>query len=210
MAQGKPEEQLPILIEKWGIKLLTFEKDTEPYAILRDSKITASLSGNGVKVSSFCSHTLYESEHYIAASHGKAPTSYVAFCKLFLSMGKMRQPIGTITSSQVIICTFILNIGLNRFSNLELFLTRHPHDLGDNLTIYSDKYDTCCLTNTDYSNRQFDFPNTQMSSSTVTHSDGDYLLPTLAQMGYSGQVSHKFPGMRSLNPQFFFHSCTAV
>ena len=104
VAQGKPEEQLPILIEKWGIKLLTFEKDTEPYAILRDSKITASLSGNGVKVSSFCSHTLYESEHYVAASHGKVPTTYVAFCKLFLSMSKMRQPIGTITSSLVTNC----------------------------------------------------------------------------------------------------------
>jgi cryptochrome len=101
VAQGKPEEQLPILIEKWGVKLLTFEKDTEPYAILRDNKITASLSGNGVKVSSFCSHTLFESEHYVAASQGKVPTTYGAFCKLFLSMGKLRQPIATITSSQV-------------------------------------------------------------------------------------------------------------
>lgn len=43
--------------------------------------------------------------------------------------------------------------------------------------------------------------NPQMSSSTVTHSEGDYLLPTLAQMGYSGPVSHKFPGMSSLPPK---------
>lgn len=102
MVQGKPEEQIPLLIAKWSVELLTFEKDTEPYAILRDQTITKGLTKSGVTVSSFCSHTLFESEHYIAASKGKMPTTYVAFCKLFLSMGAARQPIATITRDQVI------------------------------------------------------------------------------------------------------------
>jgi cryptochrome len=98
--QGKPEEQIPLLVARWGVELLTFEKDTEPYAVLRDTSITKSLA-KGVKVSSICSHTLYETEHYLATNGGKIPTTYVAFCKLFLSMSSMRQPIETITSTQV-------------------------------------------------------------------------------------------------------------
>ena len=100
--QGKPEEQIPLLVAKWGVELLTFEKDTEPYAVLRDTSITKALA-KGVKVSSVCSHTLYETEHYLATNGGKIPTTYVAFCKLFLSMSSMRQPIETITSIQVTI-----------------------------------------------------------------------------------------------------------
>jgi cryptochrome len=98
--QGKPEEQIPLLVAKWGVELLTFEKDTEPYAVLRDTSMMKSLA-KGVKVSSVCSHTLYETEHYLATNGGKIPTTYVAFCKLFLSMSSMRQPIETITSMQV-------------------------------------------------------------------------------------------------------------
>ena len=99
--QGKPEEQIPLLVTKWGIDLLTFEKDTEPYAIKRDDTISKALKSSGVKVSSSCSHTLFESEHYIGASRGSLPTTYQAFCKIFLSMGEVRQPIGTITADQV-------------------------------------------------------------------------------------------------------------
>lgn len=101
--RGKPEEQIPLLIQKWGVDLLTYEKDTEPYAVQRDSRISASLP-SGVKVSTFCSHTLFETEHYLAINGGKIPTTYTAFCKLFLSMGSVRQPLTSITSAQVIYC----------------------------------------------------------------------------------------------------------
>ena len=37
--KGKPEEQLPKYLDKWNITLLTFEKDTEPYACIRDENI---------------------------------------------------------------------------------------------------------------------------------------------------------------------------
>ena len=101
VVQGKPEEQIPFLITKWGVDLLTYEMDTEPYAVLRDSKISTALTTKGIKVSTFCSHTLFESEHYIATSKGKLPTTYVAFCKLFSSMGDTRKPIKAITGDQV-------------------------------------------------------------------------------------------------------------
>ena len=101
VVHGKPEEQIPLLVAKWGVDLLTFEMDTEPYAVSRDSKISSSLTQKGIKVSPFCSHTLFDTEHYIAASKGKLPTTYIAFCKLFSSMGDVRKPIKAITGDQV-------------------------------------------------------------------------------------------------------------
>lgn len=101
VVQGKPEEQIPLLVAKWGVELLTYEMDTEPYAVSRDSKISSELTSKGIKVSPFCSHTLFDTEHYIAASKGKLPTTYIAFCKLFSSMGDVRKPIKAITGDQV-------------------------------------------------------------------------------------------------------------
>eukprot|EP01035_Chromulina_nebulosa_P017095 gene17095-22608_t len=37
--RGKPEDQLPVLFDKWNINLLTYEKDSEPYARRRDEQI---------------------------------------------------------------------------------------------------------------------------------------------------------------------------
>lgn len=82
-------------------------------------------------MSSICSHTLYETEHYLATNGGKIPTTYVAFCKLFLTMGSMRQPIETITSKQVInegsfehghFSTFFIKIPAALFLKTILFL----------------------------------------------------------------------------------------
>ena len=41
VARGKPEEVLPELFKRFGATLLTFEKDTEPYARKRDSSMTS-------------------------------------------------------------------------------------------------------------------------------------------------------------------------
>lgn len=89
--------------------MITYEKEIEPYAVARDTSIRNSLTGvksksdskNDVKISSFCSHTLYEADHLLAVNKGVAPTTYQGFCKLFLSMGKPRLPIAAITAEQV-------------------------------------------------------------------------------------------------------------
>jgi cryptochrome len=132
--QGKPEEQIPLLFAKWDAQLLTYEKDSAPSAVERDSKISKDLIGKGFEVYSFCSHTLFDADHYLGVSKGKPPGTYLSFCKLFESLGKPREPLAAITASQM-----------------------PPTSRAD----LSNKED---------------------------------LVPSLAQMGYVGEVSHKFPG----------------
>lgn len=57
--RGKPHEVLPTVVERWGASLLTFERDTEPYAVQRDGKIQEELP-SGVEVETCSSHTLWD------------------------------------------------------------------------------------------------------------------------------------------------------
>jgi cryptochrome len=142
VVRGKPEEQLPILIDRWNVQLLTFERDTEPYAKKRDKAIVEMLADRGITVSSHCSHTLRDPDAYIAASKGKPPVgSYGSFCKLFLSMGHPREAVETVSAAIM------------------------PRSEGQ-------------------------------------HDDdgNNYNVPTLDEMGYSGRVSDKFPGMYAIPP----------
>ena len=102
VVRGKPDEEIPKLVNLWGVELLTFECDTEPYARKRDTSITADLSSKGVNVKSFNSHTLFDMEHYIAGCKGKPfPNSYQAFVKLFLSIGSPRLPVEKISTELI-------------------------------------------------------------------------------------------------------------
>ena len=101
VARGKPEEQIPLLMTQFGSNLLTFEKDTEPYAQKRDAAISKTLIERGCTVRSTCSHTLYEMDHYLAASKGTPPTTYQQFIKLFTSLGPPRLPVETVTATHL-------------------------------------------------------------------------------------------------------------
>ena len=81
--RGRPEEQIPILVKKWNVNLLTFESDSEPYAKKRDSNIIDILRKQNVKISHHSSHTIHDLERYIATSKGTIPTTYASFQKLF-------------------------------------------------------------------------------------------------------------------------------
>lgn len=85
-------EQLREALIKWKITLLTFESDTEPSSLLLDSKVSSLADSLGVKVSSCCSHTLFDPRHYVARSKVTKIgfTSYSSFCKLFSAMGPVR------------------------------------------------------------------------------------------------------------------------
>ena len=93
VVKGKPEDQLPLLIENWNVNFLTFEKDTEPYAQRRDRLVEEKMISMGVQVKSFTSHTLFDPNSYITKNKGSMPTSYGTFCKIFNSMGKPRAPL---------------------------------------------------------------------------------------------------------------------
>mmetsp|Transcript_20103 Transcript_20103/g.44692 ORF Transcript_20103/g.44692 Transcript_20103/m.44692 type:complete len:528 (-) Transcript_20103:69-1652(-) len=88
--QGKPADLLPSYAKKWGVDLITFESDSEPYARTRDAQVTHLLEEQGVAVREFCSHTIHSPEAYLAKGGGKAPSVYGSFGKLFASMGPVR------------------------------------------------------------------------------------------------------------------------
>lgn len=101
VVQGKAEEQIPILAEKWGITLLTFESDYGPYSLERDALVSTALVNSGIKVSKHETLTLFDPERYIAASKGNIPKSYQSFIKLFDSFGLVRTPVTTVTRDDI-------------------------------------------------------------------------------------------------------------
>ncbi|TRY67619.1 hypothetical protein TCAL_02907 [Tigriopus californicus] len=87
VARGQPETILPELFKQWRVQWLTFEVDTEPYALKRDAQIEALAQEAGVVVDSRISHTLYSVHRVIQANHGKAPLTYVSFQKVVAKLG---------------------------------------------------------------------------------------------------------------------------
>lgn len=84
---------MPVLFKRWGVGLLTFERDTEPYAQKRDSAMTALGLKYGVKVISVTSHTLYKPEDVLRQQGGKAPKTYRSFCSALSKLGPPPQPL---------------------------------------------------------------------------------------------------------------------
>ena len=80
--RGRPETVLPKAFQDWKIDELCFEADTEPYAVSRDQGISELAAERGVKVSSFISHTLFDTKELIRRNGGKAPLAYASFVKL--------------------------------------------------------------------------------------------------------------------------------
>mmetsp|Transcript_64781 Transcript_64781/g.114346 ORF Transcript_64781/g.114346 Transcript_64781/m.114346 type:complete len:580 (-) Transcript_64781:875-2614(-) len=91
--RGKPHETLIQFSIDNNVHVVTFERDTEPYAIKRDKEVTELLKGHGIQTSAYASHMLRDPEEYIqtCAQRGVGvPSSYGAFCKLFDSLGPLR------------------------------------------------------------------------------------------------------------------------
>lgn len=82
VARGKPGDVIPCLFKRWGVQLLTFEADSEPYAKRRDGSVIKLAEEAGVAVEQFHSHTLRELEFYLRQNRGVVPASYGTFCKL--------------------------------------------------------------------------------------------------------------------------------
>jgi cryptochrome len=93
VVQGTPEEEIPKLLKQWSIDLLTFEEDSEPYAKVRDAKVSEIAVTASVRVSCHASHTLHNMDAYSAACAGHTPTTYGQFIKLFNSIPEPLPPI---------------------------------------------------------------------------------------------------------------------
>eukprot|EP00095_Tigriopus_kingsejongensis_P010665 maker-scaffold799_size95547-snap-gene-0.11 protein:Tk10665 transcript:maker-scaffold799_size95547-snap-gene-0.11-mRNA-1 annotation:"cryptochrome-1-like isoform x1" len=93
VARGQPEVILPGLFEAWQVKVLTFELDTEPYALARDARIETLAQARGIQVEQRVSHTLYSPQVVIQANQGKAPLTYVSFQKTCDKLSPPPQPL---------------------------------------------------------------------------------------------------------------------
>ena len=60
--KGKPEIVFPEIFETWNVTKLTFEEDTEPYAVERDEKISKLAKEANIEVKTMASHTLYDTK----------------------------------------------------------------------------------------------------------------------------------------------------
>ena len=103
VVKGKPEEVLPLYAHKWKANLITFEKDSEPYAIARDQRISQILRHSSINTLTCSSHTIHDLQRYVDASNGPSncPLTYGAFCKLFSSFGKPRSAMQPPTEDQL-------------------------------------------------------------------------------------------------------------
>jgi len=91
--RGNPREVFTDLFTKWDVKRITWELDTEPYSIQRDSDIETLAKERKVKVETFTSHTLFHPEQIIAKNRGDVPMTYQKYCTLFSSMGPPPKPL---------------------------------------------------------------------------------------------------------------------
>lgn len=64
VVRGEPKEVFPKLFKDWGVTRLTYEVDTEPYAVQRDVAVCKLAEEHGVEVVKCVSHTLYDTQRY--------------------------------------------------------------------------------------------------------------------------------------------------
>ncbi|XP_043227438.1 cryptochrome-2-like isoform X1 [Amphibalanus amphitrite] len=87
VCRGSPETVLPKLIREWDVRRITFETDTEPYAVARDARVAQLARELSCAVTSVTSHTLYEPAQVLAANGGKPPLTYQRMVTLVEQLG---------------------------------------------------------------------------------------------------------------------------
>ena len=81
--QGDPCVELPKVCKEWGISRLAYEKDSEPYGIERDGKISEHAAKMGVEVLSEIGHTILDPWEMVEKAKGKPITTYQPFCNMW-------------------------------------------------------------------------------------------------------------------------------
>ncbi|XP_022247971.1 cryptochrome-2-like isoform X1 [Limulus polyphemus] len=96
--RGKPLEVFPKIFQQWNVKTLTYEVDTEPYAIERDEKVDQLAKRMGVTVKKEVSHTLYDIERLVMKNNGSAPHTYQAMLTMLKKIGPPPKPVASLDS----------------------------------------------------------------------------------------------------------------
>ncbi|XP_026474410.1 LOW QUALITY PROTEIN: cryptochrome-1-like [Ctenocephalides felis] len=96
VVRGQPADALPALLERWGVTLLSYETDPEPYGRARDRKLAARCRDNGVEIVEYESHTLYPLDSIIEHNGGSAPVTFEQFLGVLTTMGPPDPPAGPV------------------------------------------------------------------------------------------------------------------
>lgn len=86
----------------FDIKLLTFEKDTEPYARKRDDEVREAFADSNTKIETFATHTLFDLDMLYSKNGNVTPNAYQSFLNI-LSNNKLvpAKPIETFEGYKV-------------------------------------------------------------------------------------------------------------
>lgn len=97
VVRGQPAQMLPKLIAEWHVDVLSFEKDPEPYARMRDTAMSNLAARESVQVLSLHGRTLHPPERYTAQNGGTLPTTFREFQRAFKKLGAPVAPVDSIT-----------------------------------------------------------------------------------------------------------------
>lgn len=84
LIRGSPKDVFPVLLKKWNVSSIYYERDTEPYSVERDCFVSELCQKMEIAVHSITGHTLFVPEDVIHANNGKTPLSLTSFLKVFL------------------------------------------------------------------------------------------------------------------------------
>jgi cryptochrome len=90
--KGKPVEVFPSVFKRWHIQKIAWEKDTEPYAIIRDKTIEKLAKENKIDVVITFGHTLFDLDALLKKNNGKPPMTYKGFQTLMTKAGMPQRP----------------------------------------------------------------------------------------------------------------------
>uniref|UniRef100_A0A7S0KZH7 Photolyase/cryptochrome alpha/beta domain-containing protein n=1 Tax=Coccolithus braarudii TaxID=221442 RepID=A0A7S0KZH7_9EUKA len=82
LLRGKPQDELPLAFERWGINRMAYEVDIEPYAKTRDAAIDQLACKAGVQVLQKVGHTLCDLDMLVKRAGGRPLTTYSSFTAL--------------------------------------------------------------------------------------------------------------------------------
>ncbi|EXJ70164.1 cryptochrome [Cladophialophora psammophila CBS 110553] len=95
-----PPKTIGMLLRKWKIDVLVFEKDTDAYARMRDGEVSKVARDLGVQVVSVSGRTLFDSEEVVKMNGGKPTMSMAQLVKAVAKIGQgvPAKPLGRPTS----------------------------------------------------------------------------------------------------------------
>lgn len=95
---GKPLKVWKSLINEFGIHKVFFNHDYEPYALDRDRKVTDMLNNEGVEVTSFKDHVIFE-KYEVLKNDGDPYTVYTPYKNKWLDTFKLEEHTRSFNSS---------------------------------------------------------------------------------------------------------------